>query len=212
MAIIQCRDSCKSIQKMSTEAGEFNEMLQRARLGDQTAMARLVEQYEPEVRIVARVRLGGPLRPYLDSVDLVQSVHRSLMMGLRNDRFDISSPEKLVALAMTIVRRKIARHWRKLQRQSRLSGVVTPDELPNVMAALASPAADAEIQTDVTDQLQQLFHRLDEKEQRIIMLRFEGHRTAEVAKMIGMEPDHLRVKLLRLRRRIKDLNVWADWI
>ena len=42
-------------------------------------MEELVAAYEPEVRLVARVRLGTALRPYLDSVDLVQSVHRSVL-------------------------------------------------------------------------------------------------------------------------------------
>ena len=62
-----------------------------------TRLAALVQSYESKVRLVARVLLGPALRPYLDSVDLVQSVHRSLMLGLRQDKFDISSPEKLMA-------------------------------------------------------------------------------------------------------------------
>ena len=63
-------------------------------------------------RIVAHFLLSRDLRPYLDSLDLVQSVHKSLLLGLRSDKFDISNPEKLVALALTMVRRKAARHWR----------------------------------------------------------------------------------------------------
>ena len=161
---------------------------------------------------MARVRLGAPLRPYLDSIDLVQSVHKSLVIGLQNNRFEISSPENLIALAITIVRRKIARHWRKLQRQSRLSGIIQTDQIPDVMVALASPGVSPDEQAELTDQLSQLFGQITETERRIIALRFEGHSTAEVARMIGMNADHLRVKLLRLRNRIKAFQVWADWI
>ncbi len=44
------------------------------------------------------------------------------MMGLRNEKFNVSTPEELVALTITMVRRKIARVWRRMQRQQRLDG------------------------------------------------------------------------------------------
>src|SRR5438477_12507694 len=107
---------------MSEAGPEFVTLLAQARQGDRSALAELSQQYEAKVRMVARVLLGPALRPHLDSVDLVQSVHRSLMLGLRQDKFDISSPDKLIGLALTLVRRKVARQWRHLQRQKRLSG------------------------------------------------------------------------------------------
>src|SRR5215207_8494949 len=97
----------------------FDDLLARARLGDSAAMSALAKRYEPEVLAVARVRLGPALRPYLDTFDLVQSVHRSLIVGLRNNKFAFSGPEQLVALAVTIVRRKAARQWQRAQRQVR---------------------------------------------------------------------------------------------
>src|SRR6186713_2758496 len=105
-------------------------------------MASIVERYEPEVRMVARARLGAALRPHLDSLDLVQSVHRSLIVGLRAERFDISTPENLIALAMTIVRRKVARHWRKLKRQQRLSHRGDSPDLPDLLGSLHSSETD----------------------------------------------------------------------
>ena len=84
-----------------SENQAFLDLLARAREGDEEAMSDLVRQYETEVRIVARARLGAALRPYIDSVDLVQSVHRSLIIGLRNDRFELASPENLIALAVS---------------------------------------------------------------------------------------------------------------
>src|SRR5438045_2810125 len=105
---------------MSHANDAFADLLTRARAGDQGALDQLARLYQPDVRIVAHFLIGRPLRPYLDSVDLVQSVHKSLLKGLKSDKFDISSPEKLVALASTIARRKAARNWRHLQRQKRL--------------------------------------------------------------------------------------------
>ena len=39
------------------DTASFDELLARARSGEESAMAALVEQYEPEVRMVARIRL-----------------------------------------------------------------------------------------------------------------------------------------------------------
>ena len=99
------------------DAPDFATLLARAGEGDAAALHALVQQYEPKVRIVARVLLGPALRPYLDSVDLAQSVHKSVVTGLRDQRFAFSSPDELIGLAITILRRKAAKHWRHLQRQ-----------------------------------------------------------------------------------------------
>src|SRR5262249_17822468 len=98
---------------MSEPVDEFTALLKRAQQGDDGAVAEIVQQYEDVLRRAARGLLGPLLRPHLDSLDLVQSVHRSLWIGLRYGKFDITSPEKLIALAMTMVRRKAARKWRK---------------------------------------------------------------------------------------------------
>src|SRR2546430_17687874 len=94
----------------------FATLLALARQGDRNAPAQLTQQYESKVRLVARVVLGPALRPYLDTMDLVQSVHHTVMLGLRAAHFNLAGPESLLALALTLVRRKAARHWRHLQR------------------------------------------------------------------------------------------------
>src|SRR5262245_57385672 len=104
---------------MPDTAGEFEDLLVRARGGDREALAQLATKYEPKVRLVARVLLGPALRTHLDSLDLVQSVHKSLLIGLRQNRFDLATPENLMALALTLVRRKVARQWRRIRRQQR---------------------------------------------------------------------------------------------
>jgi len=177
-------------------------------------MEQLVEQYEREVRVVARARLGAALRPYLDSMDLVQSVHRSLMLGLRTDKFDISSPEKLVALALTIVRRKIARHWRRHRRQQRLSdgGSASAEDLSQLLVSVSSSDSDPQAVATLRDQTERLMSTLDETERRLIELRLEGCTTAEVARQLGLDPDVLRVRLGRLRRRLRQNGLLTEWL
>jgi RNA polymerase sigma-70 factor (ECF subfamily) len=185
-------------------ASEFADLLARARAGDTTAVDRLARLYEPEVRIYARVHLGPALRPYLDSMDLVQSVHRSLLLGLRLQKISLTGPEHLVALALTMVRRKIARKWRRLRRQERPPA----SPLPQLLSSLsgAEPARVAQLH----DTLDKLCGQLTEKEQQIIGLRLQGLTTAESARELGMNADVLRVTLSRLRRRLRDAGIMEE--
>ena len=198
---------------MSEPAGEFDALMARARAGDAEALEQLARQYEPKVRIVARVLLGPALRPYLDSMDLVQSVHRSLLAGLQQEKFDLTAPDKLVALALTMVRRKAADHWRRLRRQHRLSGAADREGgVAEQIIALAGPQADPAREAEYRDAVERLCRHLDDTERRLMELRLGGYRTSEAARELGLDADVLRVRLSRLRRRLKEAGVLADWL
>ena len=197
---------------MADSTDQFAATLALARQGDRVAIARLVEQYEPKVRVVARVLLGRALRPHLDSVDLVQSVHRSLMIALRTRDYDLSGPEQIVALAITMARRKAARHWRRVQRQQRLSGAAgDSSHLPQLLASLSDsrdPAAEAQF----NDQLERLCENLDAVERRMLEMRLQGYTSPEVARELGIHAVAVRVRWTRLRKRLQTSGIVADWI
>jgi RNA polymerase sigma factor (sigma-70 family) len=198
-----------------TDAPDFADLLARAGQGDPAAVEDLVRRYEPKLRVVARVLLGPALRPYLDSADLAQSVHTSILVGLRDNRFAVAGPDQLVGLALTVLRRKAAKHWRHLQRQRRLSGdgsARSGDDLPGVLAALSSPEADPAAEAQFRDQMRQLCEHLDESERRVLDLRLEGHTPAEIADLIGVSRVALRVRLTRLRQRLQAAGVVTDWL
>lgn len=195
------------------EADTFASLLARARCGEQEAVAQLVQQYEPKVRLVARVLLGLALRPFLDSVDLVQSVHRSLMVGLREDKFAFDTPENLIALALTMVRRKVARQWRHLKRQQRLeSGENYSGDLAQVLVSLSSPRDDPAQAVEFADQVEHLCRDMSETERRLLELRVQGYSFAEIAQELGLGDVALRVRLTRLRQRLRTKNVLDDWL
>ena len=198
---------------MAEAPTEFAALLASARAGDEAAAARLVRAYEPQVRIAARVLLGPALRPYLDSVDLVQSVHRSLLLGLRAQKVDLAGPDNLIALTVLMVRRKVARRWAHLRRQQRLSGAPAGrDDLPGLLLGVSSPQADPAREAAYRDMVRQLCRQLSEAERRMLELRLQGHTTAEVAAALGVSPIALRVRLTRLRQRLQDGGVFADWL
>ena len=192
---------------------DFLDLLERCRSGDQEALTVLVQQYEREVRLMARVLLGPALRPYLDSLDLVQSVHHSLLIGLHGGRFQFHSPQDLLALALTMVRRKVARQWRRLKRQKRLESASDDDEnLPQVLASLSSSSDDPARAAQFNDQVRELCRHLSEAEHTILQMRLAGYDTAEIAAHLGLSGVALRVRLTRLRQRLQQAGVLDDWL
>jgi RNA polymerase sigma-70 factor (ECF subfamily) len=189
----------------------FEDLLARARSGDEAALGELARRYEPEVRAVARVRVGPALRPYLDTADLVQSVHRSLMVGLRQNRFAFAGPEQLIALAVTIVRRKAARHWQKVQRQQRLTGSdSTP--LPELLLNLSAANADPARQMEARDAVARMCEGLDTTDRQLVELSLQGYRTVEIARLLGQNADVLRVRMSRLRARLRAAGLGEEWL
>jgi RNA polymerase sigma-70 factor (ECF subfamily) len=187
-------------QGIAMHEQEFAAVLGRARQGDPAAMARLVEEYEPQIRRVAHRRLGPGLRATLDSTDLVQSVHRSLLLCLRKNKFTFAGPQDLVALAVTMVKRKAARKSARLQRERdfvQLRGLLLSRADPQRAAALAG-------------ELQDLLEGLDDADRELLRLYFEGHSTVEAARILGLQPDSLRVRRSRLFRKLRAAGLNMD--
>ena len=70
------------------------------------------------------------------------------------------------------------------------------------------PAREAEFR----DAARQLYAQLGETEQRIVELRLEGYSTDEMAARLGLNPIALRVRMTRLRKRLEETGVLADWL
>lgn len=186
----------------------FQELLASARTGDAEAIEQIARMYEPDLLIAARVHLGPALRPYLDSIDLVQSVHRSLMLGLRNDKLLVTDARSLLALALKMVRRKVARQWRRHRRQVRTDVEHPADVLATLSRRAVNPAAEAEVR----DTLARLWEELDADDRALIELRLEGLNTAEAAERLNKSPQALRVRLHRLRKRLEAEQVLSEWL
>lgn len=206
------QDSNSSCQ-MAAATLSFAELLSRARQHDAEAMNELCRQYQPRLQVVARVLLGPALRPILDSMDLVQSVHRSLLVGLRAEKFDISTPENLLALSLTLLRRKIARHWRRARRQERLhSGASSMDLLPTLLAEIATTEMGPADAAQYHDLVGHLCQHLSVSERQIIALRLDGYTTAEIAHELDINHITLRVRMTRLRERLRSSGLLHDWL
>jgi RNA polymerase sigma-70 factor (ECF subfamily) len=181
----------------------FSALVAEARRGDEDAVRELVRQYEPEIRRFARAHLGAPLRTWVGSMDVINSVYRSLFLGLRRARFDLAAPEQLVALAVTMVRRKIARHWRRWKRQQQALG--RPHNLDALAERLpAPPGEDDPVGSAIVAEItRRLPEALSGTERKLVEGRLQGYSTAEIARDLGVNADVLRVQWGRLRQRLQ---------
>lgn len=195
----------------STIIDDFQSLLARAREGDKSAQETICNRYEQQVLIAARVLLGPLIRPHLESIDIVQSVHRSLLVGLRDQRYDIASPEKLIGLACTIARRKVARKWRSYRRQSRLFDNQRGESLVTVLTNLARPSEQTPYdEAAYQDQISHILSCLAPIEKSMLELRLAGYTMQETAEHIGLNTIAVRVRWSRLRARLKTAGIDSD--
>ncbi len=188
---------------MAREPEDLNELLERIQSGDEAALLQLLQRYEAQLRVAARVLLGPKLRAQMDSLDLVQSVHRVLLPGLRDGKYDISSLDKLLALARTVVRHKVIRNWRRVQREQ-----VTKEELGSGAGLFLSD--DPSQATETEDLKQQILANLSGLDRQLVELRIQGYSTGEIAERLKCAPHALRARLSRLRQRLRKDGL-SDW-
>lgn len=198
---------------MTIATDDYQAVLERARAGNTTAIEQLVHAYEPDIRLIARARLGSALRPFLDSVDVVQSVHRCVILGLREGRLDVSTPEKLVAVAVGMVRNKVARQWCRVRRMDQFHATSNDrSRLSQMLEALTSREDDPARIAEQVDQMDRFGRELSDLEWQVIQMRFDGCSTAEAARALGLDADMLRVQLGRLRKRLRANALLMKWL
>ena len=194
------RDGKGSVVTNPADKVSFTELVAAAGRGDEEALTRLLEYCEPKFRIIARVSLGPLLRPQLDTMDLVQSMKRMLIPGLRAGLYELDSPDQLVALAATIIRRKVALYWRRQKKQAVIR--LTEQALTGEEDALV----EHRIQDWENEELlARLLESLTEEERQLFRMQLEGLTIVEIARHLGCRPGPLRARLSRLRKKLRSL-------
>lgn len=186
----------------------FADLIERVAQGQDMAMGELSRQFGPALVIYCERSLKGALRARLDAEDVVQSMWITMWQGIRTGKFDVPTAEHLLALAKTLLRRQVARHWRKLKSEmdftqsAAMIETVVDQQLIPTAAAETGPQQKAEF-----DELMENFlGGLSETDQALIQLRFRGHTTADAAILLRIEPGTLRVRLGRLREKFAGLR------
>jgi RNA polymerase sigma-70 factor (ECF subfamily) len=179
----------------------FQELLQRARVGDQDAARTLVQRYEPAIRRAVRLRLADSrLASLLDSMDICQSVLASFFVRAAAGQYDIEQPDQLLRLLVAMARNKLAVQARAQQRQRRdhrRNQAAGPGGVEFV-AHEASPSQEV-AGRELLGEAQRL---LSPEERRLVELRQEGLEWAAIAERLGGTPEALRKQLARAVDRV----------
>ena len=165
------------------------ELLQRAKSGDQNALGVLMARYRPRLERWATGRLPSHARSLLDTGDLVQE---SLMNALeRLDRFEVRGP----GMFQAYVRQAVLNRIRDQVRWARSKPAVSEPE--RLEARTPSPL-DSAIGSDVLDRYERALASLSEDEQRLLHLRIElDFSYGEIAAVMERSPDAVRIAAQR---------------
>jgi RNA polymerase sigma factor (sigma-70 family) len=191
------------------EPESFAELVRRVRAGDAQAAADLVRRYEPAIRRVVRVRLGGGRMVALfDSMDVCQSVLGSFFLRAAAGQYALDTSADLLKLLTAMTRNKLAFQVRKQRAQKRdCARDVTGELVAEGVAAGATPSRHAEAR----ELLAELGRRLTPEERQLVDLRTQGHDWNAIADRLTGSPEALRKKHARALDRVaRELGLEGD--
>jgi RNA polymerase sigma-70 factor, ECF subfamily len=173
-------------------------LVRRAQNGDESAFRELVEKYQSKVFSI----IHGIVRQKNDVEDIAQQVFAKIYFSIKN--FDFRSSPITWIYKITVnecfdyLRKKKVR---KLVYESDLS----EDEVRRVENT--EPATDRTPRTDTTlarrDYVTKLLERVSEEDRNLLMLKeVEGYSVEELAEMLKMNENTVKVKLFRARQKL----------
>jgi RNA polymerase sigma-70 factor (ECF subfamily) len=173
-------------------------LVRRAQSGDEAAFRELVEKYQSKVFSI----IHGIVRQKNDVEDIAQQVFAKIYFSIKN--FDFRSSPITWIYKITVnecfdyLRKKKVR---KLVYESDLS----EDEVRRVENT--EPATDRTPRADVTlarrDYMTKLLERVSEEDRNLLMLKeVEGYSVEELAEMLNMNENTVKVKLFRARQKL----------
>ena len=184
-----------------SDSETFDDLINRIRQGDGEAAAELVRRYEPELRVLARVRLTDPsLRRVVDSMDICQSIMANFFVRVAAGQFDLETPEQLLGLLATMVRNKATDRVRREQRDRRDVRRVAKTSVEELglqesQKTPGSMVAHKELLQLVRDQMSQ-------EENEIAVHRLNGCSWEEIAQQMGGTAEAIRKRFARAIDRV----------
>jgi RNA polymerase sigma factor (sigma-70 family) len=182
---------------------DFHDLIGRVRSGDENAARVLVSQFEPFMLRVVRFRMRhredyDRLRHDIGSIDVCQSVFKSLFARLKGGRFDLNEPKDMEKLLSAMIRLKIANKARRLSVIWReVSSALVQGDLVDPHPGPEKPTEDK----DLTETVCELF-TVDELE--ILNRRLDDQSWPEIAAALGRSAEAVRKQLERAFERVRE--------
>ena len=197
--------------KPANETSEFAELMDRVREGDEDAIAKLWENYYQQLVRIAAKRLPTNLRRSGDEEDIALSAFHSFIAGIRRDHFpDLSGPDNLWGLLITLTGRKVHAHLRYQTRQKRGGGAVRGESVfmdhagdlkGGGIGGVTGSTPSADIHTELAEACELLLSQLDDEQlKQIAVMRMDGFLVDEIAEKLGLSKRAVERRLQLIRR------------
>ena len=185
------------------EQHSFQQLITAVRKGDDVAAESLIRQYEPELRIMARVRLTDPtLRRAMDSMDICQSIMANFFVRAASGDFEIDTPEQLKGLLVRMLKNKVVDHARRQKADRRDARRVVGKPAEEIPLDGSDPTPSAIIAG--RELLEEFQRRLTDDERFLVEQRQAGVPWSEIAQQAGGTPEQLRKRHARAMQRIAE--------
>jgi RNA polymerase sigma factor (sigma-70 family) len=193
------------------QENEFTELLAAVRQGDDDATAKLWNSYFQRLVRLAAARLPQNLRRTGDEEDIALSAFHSFIAGIRDDRFpDLSGPNNLWGLLITLTSRKLNAHLRHQMRQKRGGGAVRgesvfADSAGEVnragIGAVNSNSETPDLQAELAEACDELLDQLpDDQLRQIAIMRMDGFLVDEIAERLEVSKRAVERRLQLIRK------------
>jgi len=179
-------------------APDDRELVRRAQAGDKEAFEELVRRHQHRVFAVA----GGILRRREDVEDIAQQVFVKAYFSLK--RFD-----QRAAFSTWLYKITVNECW-DLLRKKKVRPLVYESDLSEEQAQqfsaserVQSGAQDISDKLEAQQQVELLLRGLDERDRMMLILKeVEGFAIEEIAEILDLNANTVKVRLFRARRRI----------
>mgnify|MGYP001821644259 CR=1 FL=1 len=194
-----------------SEAERFSRALQRVRDGDDDAITELWNGYFQRLVRLAAKRLPSNLKRAGDEEDIALSAFNSFIAGIRRDQFpDLSGPDNLWGLLITLTGRKVNAHLRFQTRRKRGGGSVRgesvfmdPDDTKKTpgIGGVSGEEMTADLSVELEEACNSLLGQLPDAQLRqIAVMRMDGFLVDEIADRLGLSKRATERRLQLIRR------------
>ncbi|WP_182865801.1 ECF-type sigma factor [Rhodopirellula sp. JC639] len=189
----------------------FAAALERVRDGDDEAIGELWDGYFQRLVRLAAKRLPANLKRAGDEEDIALSAFHSFIAGIRRDQFpDLSGPDNLWGLLITLTGRKVNAHLRFQTRQKRGGGAVRGESVfmhsddtrksPGI-GGVSDEAMTADLNVELEEACNTLLDQLPDAQLRqIAVMRMDGFLVDEIADRLGISKRATERRLQLIRR------------
>jgi len=190
--------SGKSRAALAVEAADDRELVRRAQREDKEAFEELIRRHQHRVFAVA----GGILKRREDVEDIAQQVFVKAYFSLK--RFD-----QRAALSTWLYKITVNECWDMLRKKKVRPLVYEADLSEEQARQVISSAEKGKEHPDISERLElrqrvdRLLEGLDERDRLMLILKeVEGFSIEEIAEVLDLNANTVKVRLFRARRRV----------